>query len=286
MSGDGKGYEGRPRLGHHYDSHAQQFESGKLGMWLFLVTEILLFGGLFCAYAIYRANHPEIFHYGHEYLDKTLGGINTLVLISSSLTMAWAVRAAQIGAQRLLVILLALTLLGGAGFMGIKYTEYKHKWEHGLLWGEHFDPEHTEEAEGGAAGQVVEDSEAALEESESEPMEAAAAEGLDAERSTIPNAPTGPRGLADAARHSAQAHDEHIEAPEKARLFFSWYFGMTGLHALHVLVGMGLIGWILVRSIRRDFGPAYFTPVDFVGLYWHLVDLIWIFLFPLLYLVE
>jgi hypothetical protein len=120
------------------DNAEQQFDSGKLGMWLFLATEVLLFGGLFVAYAVYRANHPEIFIYAHQFLDKTWGGINTLVLICSSLTMAWAVRAAQLGQQRLLVVLLSLTILGGFGFMGIKYVEYKAKWEHGLLPGTHF----------------------------------------------------------------------------------------------------------------------------------------------------
>src|SRR5262245_10630971 len=129
-----------PHLQHHFDTEEQQFDAGKLGIWLFLATEVLLFGGLFVAYAIYRANHPEIFVYAHQFLDKILGGTNTVILLCSSLTMAWAVRAAQLGQRRLLVVLLSLTLLGGFGFMGIKYAEYKAKWEHGLLPGTHFAP--------------------------------------------------------------------------------------------------------------------------------------------------
>ena len=127
-------------LPHHFDHVGQFTESGKLGMWLFLVTEIMMFGGLFCGYAIYRVRHPEIFHYAHKYLDPTLGGINTAVLIFSSLTMAWAVRAAMLGQKKLLVIMLSLTFLCACGFMGIKGVEYKEKWEHGLLWARQYNP--------------------------------------------------------------------------------------------------------------------------------------------------
>jgi cytochrome c oxidase subunit 3 len=126
MSTDAVAHEGHPsHLAHHFDNPTQQYESGKLGMWLFLGTEILMFGGLFCAYAIFRANFPEIFHYGHRFLDVKMGAINTVVLICSSLTMAWAVRAAQLGQRMALVALLGLTLACAGGFMGIKYVEYK-----------------------------------------------------------------------------------------------------------------------------------------------------------------
>ncbi|MBZ0267666.1 cytochrome c oxidase subunit 3, partial [bacterium] len=139
MSTDAVAHEGHPpHLAHHFDNPTQQYESGKLGMWLFLGTEILMFGGLFCAYAIFRANYPEIFHYGHRFLDVKMGGINTVVLICSSLTMAWAVRAAQLGQRMALVVLLGLTLVCAGGFMGIKYVEYKAKFEHGLLPGTHY----------------------------------------------------------------------------------------------------------------------------------------------------
>jgi cytochrome c oxidase subunit 3 len=228
-----------PHLAHHFETAEQQSEAGKLGMWLFLLTEVLLFGGLFCVYAVYRANHPEIFVYADRFLDRNLGAINTAVLICSSLTMAWGVRCAQLGARRALVLCLAATLLGGAVFLGIKGLEYEHKWKHGLLWGKHYRP----------AAEAREEQEA-------------------------PAAAAAPR-----------ARSKRGE-PENVRIFFSVYFLMTGLHALHVLAGMGLITWIILRARKGDFSPAYFTPVDNVGLYWHLVDLIWIYLFPLLYLIR
>jgi len=123
-----------PHLAHHFDTPRQQFAAGKLGMWVFVLTEVLFFGGLFCAYAVYRANHPEIFIYAHQYLDKSLGAINTAVLILSSLTMAWAVRCAQLSQRGGLVLCLVLTLACAAVFLGIKYVEYRHKWEEGLKW--------------------------------------------------------------------------------------------------------------------------------------------------------
>jgi cytochrome c oxidase subunit 3 len=253
-------HEHSPHLQHHFDTPDQQFDAGKLGIWLFLATEVLLFGGLFCTYAIYRANHPEVFLYAHQFLDKVLGGTNTVILLCSSLTMAWAVRASQLGQRKLLITLLSLTLLGGFGFMGIKYVEYKAKWEHGLLPGTHFAPH--EDSEGKAA-----------------PAAAAAAPST-----TIKPSAQGPPGTA-APGDVADRGASHGKRPNNVQIFFGIYFLMTGLHGIHVLAGMVAITWILVRSIKGHFGPAYFTPVDFVGLYWHLVDLIWIFLFPLFYLI-
>lgn len=221
-----------PHLAHHFATMAQQVEAGKLGIWLFLVTEILFFGGLFCAYAVYRANHPEIFLYAHQYLDKTLGAVNTAVLIFSSLTMAWAVRCAQLEQRRGLVVCLALTLVCASVFMGVKYLEYSEKWRHGLLWAGWFQPtEALETSSHGTAGQ--------------------------------PHQP-----------------------PRDTGIFFSIYFLMTGLHGLHVLGGMGVIGWLLAGALRGRYGSEYFAPVDLVALYWHLVDMVWIFLFPLLYLIH
>src|SRR3954464_14739131 len=136
--GDAHGEHGdghNPHLAHHFDTPEQQIPSGKLGMWVFLATEILMFGGLFCAYSVYRHNHPDIFVYAHAYLDKWLGALNTVILITSSLTMAWGVRAAQMGNSKLLARLLVVTLLGGAGFMVIKTIEYNTKWKHGLFVG-------------------------------------------------------------------------------------------------------------------------------------------------------
>ncbi len=202
-------------------------------MWVFLVTEILFFSGLFCVYAVYRSLHPEVFLYAHHWLDKGLGALNTVVLILSSFTMAWAVRNAQLGQKKGLMINLTLTLLFAGTFMGIKAYEYSQKFEHGTTWGQSFHPH-----------------EAAF----------------------------------------GETHDgtvlEQKDMPQNTQMFFSIYFALTGLHGFHVLIGMGLIIWLLVRAAKGTFGPQYFTPVDIVGLYWHLVDLIWIFLFPLLYLIH
>jgi cytochrome c oxidase subunit 3 len=230
-----------PHLAHHFDTPLQQFQAGKLGMWIFLVSEVLLFGGLFCAYAVYRANHPEIFIYAHQFLDKGLGALNTCVLIFSSFTMAWAVRAAQTDQQRLLKVLLVITLACGGVFLGVKYVEYAHKWKEGLLWASRYNP-----------------------------AEAARAAGL---HGTTP------------AEAEAAAKAQGI-VPRHVGIFFSIYFLLTGLHGLHVIGGMGAIAWILRRAAKGHFSSRYFGPVDFAGLYWHLVDLIWIYLFPLLYLIH
>ena len=274
-----------PHLAHHYATESQQFASGKLGMWVFLATEILMFGGLFCGYAVYRANHPQMFINAHHLLDTTLGAINTVILIASSFTMAWAVRATQLSRRTLAIALLACTLVGGVGFMVIKYVEYEHKFHIGTGPGrwfneqtirEHFPAHEAEEQTHGTR---------------------------DVESAAGPDRRPG-TGLAAAYRlpEGAEPGDEVPEEAEpaehaahapvtagrvlNARPFFNIYFAMTGLHGIHVLVGMGLIAWILVRSVRGQFSAAYFAPVDLVGLYWHVVDLIWIFLFPLLYLIH
>lgn len=311
---EGDAHAHDPHLAHHWATPKQQFESGKLGMWIFLATEILMFGGLFVAYSVYRSNHPEIFIYAHQFLDKTWGGINTLVLICSSLTMAWAVRASQLNQQRALVLCLVLTLLGACGFLGIKYVEYKAKWEHGLLWGKYYKPvdhghdvvvkplethETTAMTGSGAAAPMiapppseaghVPGSDLHIAPSDMPPnaegSAAATSAPADPDAPKIKPAPVGPRGLALLAG-AGDAHAGHGKEPENVRTFFSVYFLMTGLHGIHVLVGMGLITWILLRALKREFSNRYFAPVDLVGLYWHLVDLIWIFLFPLLYLIH
>jgi len=287
-------------LAHHFDTPAQQFESGKLGIWLFLATEILFFSGLFCAYAVYRHSHPEIFIAGHEHLDKRLGALNTIVLLCSSFTMAFAVHCAQRSRQRGLKIGLALTLLGGVGFMGIKAIEYEQKWKHGLLWGTHYRPElhgeHAESVAGAppphAAGAIAPQPATPPVTLPAQPATAAAAPTTSAaaaapddrlERSTIAPAPDGPRGLISPEHQQVHAVEQQVR---NVHIFFGVYFCMTGLHGIHVLAGLGLIGWLLKRSFAGEFGAGYFTPVDFVGLYWHLVDLIWIYLFPLLYLIH
>jgi cytochrome c oxidase subunit 3 len=262
---DGGGHDAH--LAHHFDTPKQQFESNKLGMWIFLATEILLFGGLFCAYSVYRSNHPEIFAYAHQFLDKKLGGLNTLILICSSFTMAWAVRAAQLGERKKLVTLLALTLLFACGFLGVKGVEYEQKWKHGLLWGARYNPTHVHHA------------------ATAPPMPGVLAPAASQEKSALPPAAMEPQGLAGPAETHAEAEAE-MPPPKNVQTFFGIYFVMTGLHGVHVLAGMIVIVIMMIRAYRGEFGPAHFVPVDNAGLYWHLVDLIWIYLFPLLYLIH
>jgi cytochrome c oxidase subunit III len=203
-------------VAHHFKDAAHQFETAKQGIWLFMVTEILMFGGLFVAYAIYHNMYPEMFAEGASHLNWKMGFFNTLVLIFSSFTMALGIYFLQINEQKKAVMSLAITVLCGAIFMVVKYFEYTHKIHLGLLPGKFF------------AGEAV--------------------------ASNLP-------------------------------LYFSFYFCMTGLHGLHVLIGMGLIVWVMIRAMKGEFGPEYYTPVEGVGIFWHIVDLIWIYLFPILYLI-
>lgn len=289
-------HEHPPFLAHHFETPEQQFQSGKLGMWVFLATEILMFGGLFCAYAVYRHNHPDVFRYAHLYLDRTLGAVNTIILITSSLTMAWAVRCAQINARRGLLICLVLTLLGGFGFMAIKSVEYHAKWKHHLWIGPA--NQYNADYKGTREGHGAEHAPAAAP-TPTEPIAAKptppAWENADPNAGTADEAKIKPTYVAPAglAAGVAESHGHHLryeDLKEKDRKrvysFFGIYFLMTGLHGLHVLIGMGLITWILLRATKGVFSSQYFLPVDLVGLYWHLVDLIWIFLFPLLYLIH
>ncbi len=242
-----------PHLQHHFDTPEQQAESGKLGMWLCLAQELLFFGGVFCAYAIYRARNPELFEFGAGMLNWKMGAVNTVVLICSSLTMAWAVRCAQIGAKRALLWMLVATQLFAGVFLVVKYVEYSEKIHHGLLWGTLYEPdEHVLNDHGYASPHGA------------------------------------PEDESDRARSldgHANGHPVLEPAPVDGHIFFGIYFAMTGLHLLHVLAGMAVIAWLMIGALRGVYGPQYFNPVDIVGLYWHLVDLIWIFLFPLLYLI-
>ncbi len=292
-----------PHLAHHFSSPQQQFESGKLGMWLFLATEVLFFGGLFCAYAVYRANHPDVFVHAHVHLDKKLGAFNTVVLLASSLTMAWAVRCSQLGQRRGLVLHLMLTLLLSFVFLCVKYVEYKAKWEHGLLWASQYTYHgegHADEGDSPPLDEGTSSAPAPTPTPTPTPAPPAAADSASTatlpapldertafeERSSLPAPAAAPGGLAELDEGDEPALDSQRRTAANLHIFFKVYFGMTGLHAIHVLAGMALILWLIVRSIRGDFHPGYFLPVDLVGLYWHLVDLIWIYLFPLLYLIH
>jgi len=305
MAGHAASTEEGLRVDHHFENADQQYQSAKLGMWVFLATEILFFGGLFVAYSVYRANHPEVFIFGHHFLDKNLGAANTVILICSSLTAAWAVRAAQLRQIGILKLMLALTMLCAFGFMGIKAVEYNSKWKHGLLWARSYDPhlEHSEpavetltedriasgpneiETETVSEAQRVGDAE--LVETESVTVESLGetAPATPADRSSIAPAATGPAGLA--APDEGAPADSGIEVePANAQVYFSIYFLMTGLHGIHVVAGIGAFLWLLRCTYRGDFATGHFTRVDMVALYWHVVDLIWIYLFLLLYLVE
>jgi cytochrome c oxidase subunit 3 len=213
--------EHNPHLAHHFDTMGQQSSSAKLGMWLFLATEILMFSGLFLAYFILRMFYPEMVLEAHEQLSKLHGGINTVVLLTSSYTMALGVRAIQLGDVKKLRTMLALTMLCGCIFMVVKYFEYSAKFEHGMLPGKFY---------------------------------------------------------------SAHLHGYEIDG--LPHIFFGVYFMMTGLHGIHVLIGLGIMLWMFVRAGRGEFNATNYVAIENTGLYWHLVDLIWIFLFPLLYLVK
>lgn len=276
-----------PFQAHHFETMQQQFDSGKLGIWLFLITEILFFSGLFCAYIIYRYNHPEVFLYAHKELNTLLGAVNTVVLIVSSLSMAWAVRAAQLSQKKLLIGLLVTTFLLAGVFLVIKYFEYTHKFEKGLLTGEAnviYQVQHP-----------IQFPEVAEEVAEAEKKEHTAAEEHahgegEAAHGEEEHATEHDSGEHASAEHGdAHGHggpEEFVNAPRNAQIFFGIYYMMTGLHGIHIVGGMIAIAWLIRRSIRGDFSSEYFGPVDYVGLYWHLVDLIWIYLFPLLYLIR
>ncbi|RCS54797.1 cytochrome c oxidase subunit 3 family protein [Bremerella cremea] len=277
--GDHHGHS--PFQAHHFETMQQQFDSGKLGIWLFLITEILFFSGLFCAYIIYRVNHPEVFLYAHKELNTMLGAVNTVVLIVSSLSMAWAVRAAQLSQKKLLVGLLITTLALAGVFLVIKYFEYTHKFDKGLFTGEAniiYQVQHPTQfpkvAEEIAEAEKEQHANATAHEhgeGEAHGTDDHAAEHASAEHGDV---------------HGHGGPEEFVNAPRNAQIFFGIYYMMTGLHGVHIVAGMIAIGWLIRRSIRGDFDSEYFGPVDYVGLYWHLVDLIWIYLFPLLYLIR
>ena len=295
-----------PFLQHHFETPAHQFDSAKLGMWLFLATEVLFFGGLFVAYAVLRARFPEVFSYASHYLNTLMGGVNTCVLILSSLTMAMAVRFAQTNKKNAMLICLVLTFMGAVGFMVIKYFEYTHKIHEHLVWGKTFYvPPNTEEGE--AEKLVLSTAPppppATLTVANpAAPAVPTLATTPPVEASAIKPASAAPAGLATA-REMAKAEHLPVEGddpamahptlhladpkmPANTHLFFAIYYCMTGLHGIHVLAGMVMLAWLIWRGARGDFSSNYFTPVDVGGLYWHIVDLVWIFLFPLFYLIH
>ncbi|MGB1814059.1 MAG: cytochrome c oxidase subunit 3 [Rubripirellula sp.] len=381
----GHDHDHPPFLAHHFDTPEQQFDSGKLGIWLFLVTEVLFFSGMFCAYAIFRALRPEVFEGCSQFLNTKLGAINTGVLLFSSLTMAWAVRCSQLEQHKGLVGTLAATLSCAMIFLGVKAIEYSHKFGMGLLPAGLFfyDPSNPHPTEhppylayicapfavalvgvlcwlvfsavagkkfqfavakplsvvclcffvGVGLGMVLESGEESADHVDTHadpnglataPMmleveKAAAAEAAPAIAASgaqvsvdegvleiLAADPTNvgvKSGLNALEQQTAAAGtstvtgdgeilgaitttEVDVMTPTTAGVFFSIYYCMTGIHAIHILAGIGVLVWLLVRAVRQDFNRQYFGPVDYVGLYWHLVDLIWIYLFPLLYLIR
>jgi cytochrome c oxidase subunit 3 len=308
-------------VAHHFDSPQQQLAAGKLGMWIFLVTEVLFFSGLFVAYAVYRSAHPEVFEQAHQYLSTTLGTLNTVVLLFSSLTMAWAVRCAQIGRPRGLLMCLAITMACAGVFLGVKAVEYSGKWQEGLLWaGAYSAPgEHSFPAIlslpllvlctpalltlmiGAVAFSVARIRQwRRLELLTGAVLATACAFMMGVGVAATLNTVGGHSATQHAARnHSTASHSsDNVAAMSEVAsqaappsinyqgVFFSIYYAMTGIHALHILGGIAAIGWLMWGAASGRYGPDYFNPVDFVGLYWHLVDVVWIYLFPLLYLIR
>jgi len=236
---------GHRALQHHFENMEQQREAGTLGMWIFLVTEIMFFGGMFLAYALYRSKYPGAFASASNHLDITLGAVNTGVLILSSFTMAMAVYFTQIGRQRPQVLCLVLTLLLGLTFLGIKAVEYHDKYEDKLIPG-HLIP--------------------------GRPFDPAVAQEGDHDPHKLHLV------------HVPEGTTEH-QMVKRVELFYWIYFAMTGMHALHMIIGAGLLTYLIIFSLKRRFDPEYHSPVEVIGLYWHFVDIVWIFLFPLLYLL-
>ena len=230
-----------------FETLEQQKESATLGMWIFLVTEVLFFGGLFLAYTINRSAFSTAFGIGSNTLDITLGAGNTVVLIMSSLTMAMAVWSAQVGKKKLVSIFLIATLGLGTVFLGVKAVEYKQKYDHHLIPGLGFDMRY---------------------------------------RSSHPTPTDDPKEIAAEKEEVEKAIKSDPDINFHSQLYFSLYFGMTGLHALHMIIGAGLLLWLIKGSFAGRFTPQYNTPVEIVGLYWHFVDIVWIYLFPLLYLID
>ena len=226
----------------------QQKETATFGMWVFLVTEVLFFGGMFLTYTINRHEYFTAFGVGSNSLDITLGTTNTLVLILSSFTMAMGVWSAQTGKKKLVPLFLILTLILGCAFLGIKFVEYKQKFDHHLIPGRNFDVSYciSNPAACGLQGKALEEEKAEVQ----------------------------------------KAFASDPDTNSHAQLYFSLYFAMTGLHALHMIVGAGLVIWLIKVSLTGRFTPQYNTPVEIVGLYWHFVDIVWIYLFPLLYLID
>lgn len=240
-----------PAQAHQFDSMEQQQDASTFGMWVFLLTELMMFGGLFTAYLIYRLKYYPAFVAGSTSISVSWGFANTLVLIGSSFTMAMAVWAAQKGMRKSQVWFLIGTMILGSAFLGVKAKEYYDKWDEchipGHIIGKGFNTWGGCSATDAKLGNIADE---IREKNPSEPETSA------------------------------------VQTAKQTEIFFSFYFAMTGLHAFHMIIGLGLLSWLLLRASRGEFNGQYFTPMELGGLYWHFVDIVWIFLFPLLYLIS
>lgn len=281
----------QPGLQHQFEDMKQQEESVSIGMWMFLVQEIMFFGGLFTVYLVFRSRFPMAFAAGSNHLNAFWGGLNTLVLIVSSLTMALTVYYAQKSKRNMQVLLIILTMIFGATFLGVKVVEYTDKYNSGLI---PVDGLNKKAKEGAKKEETA---------SLTLPFEtkAAAAEAKEGSKEAYVN----PRGeflwsdmslAVMAQKENTLTESEKIgyfsngeldanKFRDKVRIFYWIYFVMTGLHALHMIVGLGIMTWLLWKAWRGTFSADYYSPVEISGLYWHFVDIVWIFLFPLLYLL-
>ncbi|HKX84812.1 MAG TPA: cytochrome c oxidase subunit 3 [Pyrinomonadaceae bacterium] len=302
----------QPGLQHQFEDMKQQEESVSIAMWMFLVQEIMFFGGLFTVYLVFRSKYPMAFAAGSNHLDAFWGGLNTLVLIVSSLTMALTVYYAQKGNRNMQVILVVLTMFFGSVFLGVKAIEYTDKYNHALVPVTGWNKKAKDPSKPAVAALPFETRASAAEAGHA--VTAAAAHekpcwevGHGEERAYVN--PRGDFQFADCSM-AKQAFDEQQKDPnrnhltvserigyfsngqidadkfrDKVRIFYWIYFLMTGLHALHMVIGLGLMTWLLWKCWRNTFSHDYFAPVEMSGLYWHFVDIVWIFLFPLLYLL-
>lgn len=275
-----------PGLQHQFEDMGQQEESVSIGMWMFLVQEILFFGGLFTAYLVFRSRYPMAFAAGSNHLDAFWGGLNTIVLIVSSLTMALTVYYAQKGNRNLQVILIILTMFFGSVFLGVKAIEYTDKYNHGLV------------PVAGLNKKIKEDKNAAHTKGAEKPC-------WEVDHNAPPVEHANPKGefqwtdcslvkyaqdknfLTESEKigYFSSGQIDPDKFRDKVRLFYFIYFVMTGLHALHMIVGLGLMAWLLWTAWKGYYNGDYYMPVEMSGLYWHFVDIVWIFLFPLLYLL-
>lgn len=289
----------QPGLQHHFEDMGQQQESDSIGMWMFLVQEIMFFGGLFTVYLVFRSRYPMAFAAGSNHLDAFYGGLNTLVLIVSSLTMALAVRAAQMGQRNLQVGLLILTMIFGTVFLGVKAIEYTAKYHEGIVPVSGLNLKTSKELadsdeHSGTASVPVgrQDPNESLSTAEGEKpgghkkYENLKGDFIWKDTSLAVQAQQGGY-LTEAEKIGYFANGEISTAKfqDKVRIFFFIYFVMTGLHALHMIIGLGIMTWLVWKAFRGTFTADYYAPVEITGLYWHFVDIVWIFLFPLLYLL-